>query len=54
MPTFKIIKGNKKEDVITGKELKVEKNYYVIEDDAGDVLYSIEKDFCKCIVPVSM
>jgi len=54
MPTFKIIKKNKMEDVITGKELKLEKNYYVIEDDAGDVLYSVEKSFCKCIIPVSL
>ena len=54
MPTFKIIKKNKKEDVITGKELKIEKNYYVIEDEVGDTLYSINKSFCECIVPVSM
>ena len=54
MKTFKIIKKTGKEDVITGKKVYVEKEYYVIEDDVGDAIYSVRKDWCKCILPVSM
>ena len=54
MPTFKIIKMNQDEDVITGKKVYVSAGSYVIEDEAGDIIYSVEKDFCKCILPVSM
>lgn len=54
MPTFKIVKKSGKEDVITGKCMREDREYYVIDDEVDDTIYSVHKDFCECVVPVSI